>query len=131
MCDELYGSVWGAVWECVGSCVGWVCGELYGCVWGAVWVCVRSCMGVCGELYGCVWGAVWKCVGSCNVVELVSNCGSSLLDSHFPHQDTVDEDVEQRRKASLQKVPSIGAAEEINEEEPAGYDYEEDFEVRI
>lgn len=45
-------------------------------------------------------------------------------------KDTIDEDVEQRRKASLRRMSSTGAAEEIHDEENDGYDYEDDdFEV--
>ncbi|XP_078377920.1 cytoplasmic dynein 2 intermediate chain 1-like isoform X2 [Oculina patagonica] len=40
--------------------------------------------------------------------------------------DTIEEDVEQRRKASLQRMPSTGAAEEIHDEENDGYDYDDD-----
>ena len=47
-------------------------------------------------------------------------------------KDTVDEDIEQRRKASLQKTASFVAADEVNDEENDGYDYEDDdFEVRL
>ena len=47
-------------------------------------------------------------------------------------KDIVEEDVEQRRKASLHRMSSTGAAaaEEIHDEENDGYDYDdEDFEV--
>lgn len=43
-------------------------------------------------------------------------------------KDTIEEDVDQKRKASLQRMPSLGAAEEVNEEND-GYDYDDDFEV--
>lgn len=44
-------------------------------------------------------------------------------------KDTVDEDVEQKRKASSPKV-SVVAVEEVHDEENNGYDYEDDeFEV--
>lgn len=55
---------------------------------------------------------------------------SSLL--FFPTKDVVDEDVEQNKKAPLQRMPSEGTAEEVHEEENDGYNYEEDdFEVRL
>jgi len=40
--------------------------------------------------------------------------------------DVVDEDVEQNKKAPLQRMPSEGTAEEVHEEEDDGYNYEED-----
>ena len=43
-------------------------------------------------------------------------------------KDTVDEDVEHRSKASLPRMASVGAAEEIHDEE--NDDYDDDFEVR-
>ena len=44
-------------------------------------------------------------------------------------KDTVDEDVEQKRKASLPKA-SVVAADEVHDEENNGYGYEDDeFEV--
>jgi len=44
-------------------------------------------------------------------------------------KDTVDEDVEQKRKASLGKA-SVVAADEVHDEENNGYEYEDDeFEV--
>jgi len=43
-------------------------------------------------------------------------------------KDTV-EDVQKRRKASLQRMSSVGAAEEVRDEENDGCDYDhEDFE---
>lgn len=50
--------------------------------------------------------------------------------------DVIDEDVELNRKASLQRMPSVGTAEEVHDEENDGYhyddddfeDYDEDFE---
>lgn len=39
--------------------------------------------------------------------------------------DTIEEDVEQKRKASLQRMPSLGTAEEVHEEND-GYDYDDD-----
>ena len=35
-------------------------------------------------------------------------------------KDIVEEDVEKRRKASLQRMPSVGAAEEVRDEENDG-----------
>ena len=47
-------------------------------------------------------------------------------------KDIVEEDVEKRRKASLQRMPSVGAAEGVHDEENDGYDYDdEDFEVHV
>ena len=44
-------------------------------------------------------------------------------------KDTVDEDVEQKRKASSPKA-SVVAADEVHDEENNGFDYEDDeFEV--
>ena len=56
---------------------------------------------------------------------LVPSCNSlSLL-----LKDTVDEDVEQKRKASSRKA-SVVAADEVHDEENNGYGYEDDeFEV--
>ena len=46
-------------------------------------------------------------------------------------KDTV-EDVLKRRKASLQRMSSVGAAEEVRDEENDGCDYDhEDFEVHV
>ena len=46
-------------------------------------------------------------------------------------KDTVEEDVQKRRKASLQRMSSVGAAEEVRDEENDGCDYDdEDFEVQ-
>ena len=45
-------------------------------------------------------------------------------------KDTVDEDVEQKRKASLPKASVVAAADEVHDEENNGYGYEDDeFEV--
>ena len=47
-------------------------------------------------------------------------------------KDIVEEDVEKRREASLKRLPSVGAAEEVHDEENDGYDYDdEDFEVHV
>ncbi|XP_058954836.2 cytoplasmic dynein 2 intermediate chain 1 isoform X2 [Pocillopora verrucosa] len=40
--------------------------------------------------------------------------------------DTIDEDVEQQRKTSSQRLPSSGTVEEVHEEENGGYDYDDD-----
>ena len=47
-------------------------------------------------------------------------------------KNTVEEDVQKRRKASLQRMSSVGAAEEVRDEENDGCDYDdEDFEVHV
>ena len=47
-------------------------------------------------------------------------------------KDIIEEDVEQKRKASLKTMASADAVEEVHDEENDGYDYEDDdFEVRV
>lgn len=47
-------------------------------------------------------------------------------------KDIIEEDVEQKRKASLKRMASADAVEEVHDEENDGYDYEDDdFEVRV
>ena len=67
-----------------------------------------------------------KCV-NVDIIGLVT----LSLDAYFPSlKDTIDEDVEQQRKTSSQRLPSSGTVEEVHEEENGGYDYDDDdFEV--
>ncbi|KAJ7386827.1 hypothetical protein OS493_006857 [Desmophyllum pertusum] len=58
--------------------------------------------------------------------ELKKNPKLKFRSDTVEEADTIDEDVEQKRKASLRRMSSTGAAEEIHDEENDGYDYEDD-----
>ena len=60
-----------------------------------------------------------------------SSTGMIIYSFFVYPKDVIDEDVELNRKVSLQRMPSVGTAEEVHDEENDGYHYDDDdFEVR-